>query len=439
MWGTLKRNLFPFLIGLSALSVSGSAAFYSVSGLSKLFAGASLQVIIMAGSLETAKLIITVILHRYWGTLNKALRVYLSIAVVTLVLITSMGIYGFLSAAYQETASGMTIVENRIEFLEQRADFYQEDVSRFDAELKTISDNIAVLSNSKSQQIQVRDTTSTTGFRNTISTAELRLAQERIKVEEANRANTQQKRQIAADSLQSIKQEILMLEAETESNSELGPLKYLSTLTGVSMDRIINWLILIIIFVFDPLAVSLVVASSFAFEKANQQNLYGEYKDNVERFVYDNTIEDEEDKDWDVTLQDGLEDEPVLPTHITYSIEPSLETPKNLDPEPEVVTGSLETLSNPTISEETNNDWTIVDEDEAEPLDYDPDTDEIDLPAGSNIPPEALKKHPKTREQIVRILQRSPQKVRILNKKGQEKWIDKTRPEVKEFEGKRYL
>ena len=99
----IKRNLFPSIIALSALSVSVSAAFYSVSGLSKLFAGAAFEVIVMAGSLEVAKLVIASLLYQYWDTINKYLRTYLSIAAVVLVLITSMGIYGFLSAAYQDT------------------------------------------------------------------------------------------------------------------------------------------------------------------------------------------------------------------------------------------------------------------------------------------------------------------------------------------------
>ncbi len=96
----LKNKIFPLLIAFSALSVSASAAFYSVSGLSKLFAGASLEVIIMASSLEIAKLVIASLLYQYWDTINKALRVYLTVAAGVLILITSAGIYGFLSAAY---------------------------------------------------------------------------------------------------------------------------------------------------------------------------------------------------------------------------------------------------------------------------------------------------------------------------------------------------
>lgn len=102
MINRIRRNVFPSIIALSALSVSASAAFYSVSGLSKLFAGASFEVIIMAGSLEVSKLVIASLLYQYWHTINKYLRTYLTIAATILVVITSMGIYGFLSAAYQE-------------------------------------------------------------------------------------------------------------------------------------------------------------------------------------------------------------------------------------------------------------------------------------------------------------------------------------------------
>ena len=268
MFKTLKKGLFPFLIAFSALSVSASAAFYSVSGLSKLFAGASFEVIIMAGSLEFSKLVIASLLYQYWDTINKWLRTYLTIAAVTLVLITSMGIYGFLSAAYQETYQKLVVQQNEIEFLDNKAQFYEDDVTRYDQELERISANIATLSNARSQQIQVRDTSVVGGVRTTISTSELRLAQGRIEVEENNRKAVQAKREVAADSLQNIKLKILDLQNQSDTVGELGPLQYLSGLTGTPMDKIINWLLLVIIFVFDPLAISLVVAANFAFDRA---------------------------------------------------------------------------------------------------------------------------------------------------------------------------
>ena len=309
----IKQGMFPFLIAFSALAVSTSAAFYSVSGLSKLFAGASLEVIIMAGSLEFAKLVTASLLYQYWDIINKTLRTYLSIATVVLVLITSMGIYGFLSAAYQETYSKLSVVENQKGFIQQKIDFYQNDVTRYDTEIERISSNISTLSNAKASTIQVRDTSVSGGFRQTISTTELRMAQNRINIEEENRKLAQSKRTIASDSLQ--KFQLLGLDNNTEVAGELGPLQYLSSLTGYPMDKIINVLLLIIIFVFDPLAISLVVAANFAFDKAYpkkryKENLYEEkveIKDDSNIWPEDYTEEDE--KRMEIIGQNGNDGE----------------------------------------------------------------------------------------------------------------------------------
>ena len=97
----VNNKYFQYLVGLSALLIAGSAAFFSVFGLSKLFAGATLAVIIMAGSLEFGKLVGASFLYRYWNSIANWLKVYMTVGVVTLVVITSAGIFGFLSNAYQ--------------------------------------------------------------------------------------------------------------------------------------------------------------------------------------------------------------------------------------------------------------------------------------------------------------------------------------------------
>ena len=312
MINAIKRNIFPTIIALSALSVSASAAFYSVSGLSKLFAGATFEVIIMAGSLEVAKLVIASLLYQYWDTINKLLRGYLTIAAIVLVLITSMGIYGFLSAAYQETYQKLVVNKNQIEFLENKAKFYEDDVTRYDEELERISGNISTLSNAKATSIQVRDTSAVGGLRSTVSTAELRLAQQRIGVEEENRKEVNAKRTVAADSLQTIKLDILALQNNSDTVGELGPLQYLSGLTGTPMDKIINVLLLIIIFVFDPLAISLVVAANFAFAEANKKNLYNEYEDEVEEDLWNDDPWEDDDEEEDINDIE-VEEEVVQP------------------------------------------------------------------------------------------------------------------------------
>jgi len=312
------------LLGLSALFVAFNAAFFSVSGLSKLFAGASLSVILMASSLEAAKLITAGYLYNYWEKINKVFRWYLVTGVVILVLITSLGIYGFLTSAFQDTFNQFSVNEKQKTFLQQKEKFYSDDVARYDEELERISNNISTLSNAKSQSIQVRDTSVVGGVRTTISTAELRLAQSRINVEEENRKGVQAKREVAADSLQSIQLKILDLDTNLEGASELGPLQYLSGLTGYGMDKIINWLILIIIFVFDPLAVALVVAFNNAIKV--DRGIVDKQKVIRKRELYDEVPELDEEKEivdtneeddgyW--TEEEGeLEDEKVIEEEI---------------------------------------------------------------------------------------------------------------------------
>jgi hypothetical protein len=306
-----------FLLGLSALFVAFNAAFFSVSGLSKLFAGASLSVIVMASSLELAKLITAGYLYNYWEKINKSFRIYLSGAVVILVLITSLGIYGFLTSAFQDTFNQYSIKDKQLSFLQQKEKFWEDDVARYDVELGRISQNISTLSNAKATGIQVRDTSSSTGFRNTISTTELRLSQKRIGVEEENRKGVQSKREVASDSLQSIQIKILDLESMEGVSSELGPLEYLSGLLDRPMDVIINWFILIIIFVFDPLAVALVIAFNNAVlvdrgivdkkKVVAKRELYGEDDDSDDSITFPSDEEewvndeskDDTDDEWD--------------------------------------------------------------------------------------------------------------------------------------------
>ena len=298
------------LLGFAALFVAFNAAFFSVSGLSKLFAGAAFSVIIMASSLELAKLITAGYLYNYWDMINKSFRIYLSGAVIILILITSLGIYGFLTSAFQDTFNQFSIKEKQLAFLEQKEKFWGDDVIRYDEELKRISTNISTLSNAKSQSIQVRDTSVAGGIRTTISTSELRISQKRIEVEEQNRKGVQSKREVAADSLQTIQLKILDVESMEGVSSELGPLEYLSGLLDRPMDVIINWFILIIIFVFDPLAVALVIAFSNAVqvdrgivkkEKVlRKRKLYDELDDSDDSHT-DNQFE----TDWDDMDEDG--------------------------------------------------------------------------------------------------------------------------------------
>jgi hypothetical protein len=268
MLKNLKQSIFPFIIAFSALSVSASAAFYSISGLSKLFAGASLEVTIMASSLEIAKLVIASLLYQYWNAINKVLRTYLMVATVILILITSMGIYGFLSAAYQETANKAGNLNTQISLVEVKRDNVKEQLTVYTLEKENITKAIADLRAGLANNIiQYKDkdgnmiTSTSSATRNALEKqldqAISRQTDVNLKVDELN---TQ---------LFEYETQIVEIKTGDDLAGELGPLKYLSGLTGIAMDKIINVLLLVIIFVFDPLAISLVIAANFAFTQIN--------------------------------------------------------------------------------------------------------------------------------------------------------------------------
>ena len=259
----MGKKLFPYIIALSALAVSASAAFYSVSGIMKLFAGASLAVGIMAGSLEVAKLVIATLLYQYWSELNKFLRTYLTIAAFILILITSAGIYGFLSSAYQETANRATVVDQQILALETKKKLYEQTQEGIYKEKQSL----AGLKESLSKG-------STTQFTDRKGNLVVRSNNASIKqIQSASNSDEKlsNKLDVVNDSIFSLENKILEVKINSTVTTELGPLKYLSGLTGQPMDKIINWFLLVIIFVFDPLAIALVVAANFAFGRKGEQ------------------------------------------------------------------------------------------------------------------------------------------------------------------------
>ena len=263
MWDSIKKRIFPLIIALSALSVSASAAVYSVTGLSMLFAGASTAVIIMAASLEISKLVIASLLYQYWDKLNKVLRTYLTIAAAVLILITSAGIYGYLSSAYQKTADQTSIVDSKIASLETKKKLYETTRDGILKEKQSLSELKGTLSKG-----------STTQYTDKKGNLVVRSNNASIKqIENASKADDKlsTKLDVVNDSIFSLETKILEIKNTATAESELGPLKYLSTLTGIAMDRIINWYILVIIFVFDPLAIALVIAANFAFAQLIQR------------------------------------------------------------------------------------------------------------------------------------------------------------------------
>ena len=237
----VNNKYFQYLVGLSALLIAGSAAFFSVFGLSKLFAGATLAVIIMAGSLEFGKLVGASFLYRYWNSIANWLKVYMTVGVVTLVVITSAGIFGFLSNAYQ----GATI-----EFEKQSTTLlYKED------RLVQLEEDKVYLKEELEQAIS-------------------ELPENYRTAKRLLREDYNPKVIVLNDQILGIKQEVGDLKvALVETGVDVGPAIYLARAFETDIDTVVKFFIFILIFVFDPMAVSLVIAFNVVVRTENAKNL----------------------------------------------------------------------------------------------------------------------------------------------------------------------
>ena len=291
----MKERIFPFVIALSALSVSASAAFYSVFGLAHLFAGASTEVIIMAGALEAAKLVVASLLYQYWNTINKVLRAYFMVATFILMVITSGGIYGYLSGAYQETATQSEFLDRQLAIIDQKRTRFIE--SRDDLKI-TVKELTTALANPT--QIQYVDKESGQ-LVTTTSSRQRKLLESQLTEAKVNL-------DAVTDSIAVLDIRILDAQIGNESARELGPLKYMATLTGKPMETIVNWFMMLIIFVFDPLTIAMVVAANMAFAQVK-----GVARDPKDYEVYKSPLyTDEDEKEKPKTEGSGTNNEGVV-------------------------------------------------------------------------------------------------------------------------------
>ena len=223
-----NSKYFIYWIGLSALLIAGSAAAFSVYGLAKLFSGAFLSVVVMAGSLELGKLVTASFLYRYWNMINWFQKVYMTIATIVLVFITSAGIFGYLSNAYQgatlefeKQSTELIAVEERIEQLEEDKVFLKEELS---VAISELPDNYITAKRKLREDYN----------------PQILMVNEEILDYKKTRAD---------------------LEIQLVSTGvDVGPAIYLARTFGTDIDTVVKFFIFILIFVFDPLAVMLVIA-----------------------------------------------------------------------------------------------------------------------------------------------------------------------------------
>ena len=255
-----KRVWFGILMVISTLTLSISAAYYSVFGLSSLFAGAKTEVIIMASALEFSKLIVASYLHNNWNKINTLLKTYLTMGVLILMLITSAGIYGFLTSAYQKTADQLGVLDKQTEVVELKKNRFQESLESYQLEKEQLNESISELSKGLSNNVIQYKDKETGEIITTTSSSTRRALESQLNDSKEQRNSISIKIETLIDSITKLDLQILDMESNNEVAAEIGPLRYLSKITGKSMDVIVNWFTLLIVFVFDPLAVAMVIA-----------------------------------------------------------------------------------------------------------------------------------------------------------------------------------
>jgi hypothetical protein len=245
---------------LTALIISGVAVFYSVSGLAAIFAGASVPIIIMGASLEVGKLVTASWLHRNWKTAPIVLKTYLAIATVVLMLITSMGIFGFLSRAHVEQGAPVGDIQAQVELIDEKISAKRQEIEQAKTALKNLD---AVVEQFMSKGRDERSVTAANNAR---------------KGQQAERNKTTKSIEDAQKEISKLQEQRIPLTQQVRKiETEVGPIKYIAAFIYGSnpdqnlLEKAVTWMILIIIFVFDPLAVLLLIAGQISLIQSSEE------------------------------------------------------------------------------------------------------------------------------------------------------------------------
>ena len=299
-------NWLKILLFVAALFVAGTGAYFSVTGLGILFSGATLSVIIMASSLEFAKLVAASYLEQKWKEVNLFLKIYLSFAVFTLMVVTSAGIYGYLSNAFQQQSITIQAVDSKVESIQYQINLLQTDVDGWEKRRNSLTDL-------RGNQEARLDKAIETGMGISTTRNQIRDANNEIQ-------SLTQKIETNRNQITSLNDTILKIkESNIDVEREVGGFRFIAEAFGVELNSVVKWFITLLVLVFDPLAIALVIAFNKLMKEPKLPTPKSENK-NYE--VYGDDVEDnegtdiytekelEELKDWDVTLMDGLEELP---------------------------------------------------------------------------------------------------------------------------------
>jgi hypothetical protein len=299
------RNSLIAVTSLTATFVALCAALFSVTGIAKLFAGAALSAGIMAAALELGKIVSISFLYQYWTEIPKTLKYYLSVAAVILMVITSAGIYGYLSSAYAKVAATPLTLNADIETMEGRVKSLEQDIKRKEDRLN----QLITLRSQQETRLDNMVSKSTTGNSSTIRSAQnaLTAADKNVTALQSEISNLSAQR----DSLNGIS---INKRVQIETNGDIGTFVYIAKVLGTDLDTVVKWFTLVIVLVFDPLAVALVVAVNFLIKNKSKHDVeLPEFKQESEIIVKESTEEEIEPVDSAVEEPYKIYTEPEQP------------------------------------------------------------------------------------------------------------------------------
>jgi hypothetical protein len=256
------KKLLLYLILIMAVGMAGTVAYVSVNGLLKVFAGAGTVGLILFSSIEAAKIVATSAIHTYGKKIGWFYNGILSLFIAIAMIITSMGIYGFLSSSYKQTFSKFENMEAQIELLEKKVSGYQGQLDIVNNEKKGVSETITQLTKGLSNNVIQYKDKETGEIITTTSSSTRKVLQKQLDGAIERQGVLNDKSDALNDKVFEVENEITDIKLADDVGAELGPLRYLADVTGMSMDDVMKYFIILLIVIGDPMAVVMVIVFS---------------------------------------------------------------------------------------------------------------------------------------------------------------------------------
>jgi len=257
-----------------ALGMATTVAYVSISGLLKVFAGAGLVGLILFSSIEAAKIVATSAIHTYGKKIGWLYNSILSLFIFIAMVITSMGIYGFLASSYKETFTKFENLETTIELLDKKRDGYQKQLEIVNDEKESLNKTISELSKGLSNNVIQYKDKETGQIITTTSSSTRRVLQKQLDRQIERQDELNKKSENLSDKVFETDSEITDVKLNNDVGSELGPLRYLSDITGMSMDEVMKYFIILLIIIGDPMAVVMVIVFNKIVKRDDEDESY---------------------------------------------------------------------------------------------------------------------------------------------------------------------